>query len=351
MRTSSARPTGRPAASRSSTMSKPLYLGDLAQPGAQHRLAAKLARQQQVAGIDRHAEMDDLAAGFLDAGGYDVVTIDDRRGAGDQEDIATLAFQILQGGRDLAGVMRDAALADQCAAERRQPPGRRCHGLGQNLVARAGQPRLHKAGAHRLERRDRDQWLVGRLRDLDRARDGAARRGIGNDLDRGHHLARLDPGIGRQGRDRDRFVELVQRVDALVIDNGQARFERVVIAAAGEGRGDLDALAGQRLRHRSRGLVLVHVVGIETGGDHARHAGRLQPGDIGLRQHTALGEVDAVGAPTVRQDGAGGLVDGRVAESHGGDLGRDHLFPPAGADSTIWPGSRRRSRPATWRRY
>ena len=57
---------------------------------AQHRLAVELGRQQQVAGIDRHAEMDDLAARLLDAGRHHVVAVDDRRGAGDQEDVAAL---------------------------------------------------------------------------------------------------------------------------------------------------------------------------------------------------------------------------------------------------------------------
>ena len=127
MRTISARPTGRPAASRSSTMSKPLYLGDLAQPGRPSTgLPSSSASQQQVAGIDRHAEMDDLAARLLDAGRHDVVAVDDRRGAGDQVDVAALAFSSLERAGDRLGVVRRPAFADQRAAERRSAACRSC---------------------------------------------------------------------------------------------------------------------------------------------------------------------------------------------------------------------------------
>ena len=81
-------------------------------------------------------------------------------------------------------------------------------------------------------------------------------------------------GEGRQGRHGDRLVELVQRIDALVIDDRQPGLAGEVIAAAGERRGDLDALAGQRLGDGRRRLVLVHVVGIEARRDHDRRRRR-----------------------------------------------------------------------------
>ena len=135
---------------------------------AQHRLAVELGGQQQVAGIDRHAEMDDLAARLLDAGRHDVVAVDDRRGAGDQEDVAALGPELLQSAGDGLGVVRDPPLADQRAAERGQPLGRGADRLVEDLVARAGEPGLHQPRLHRLERRDGDQRLVGRIRHLER---------------------------------------------------------------------------------------------------------------------------------------------------------------------------------------
>ncbi len=83
-----------------------------------------------------------------------------------------------------------------------------------------------------------------------------------------------------------------------------------------------------------------------------RDTGRLQLGDVLARQHAALGEVDAIGAPAVRQDGAGRLVDGRFAEPHAAATLGALTAPPAGAPAPrrSGPGSTRRSRPATWRR-
>ena len=53
-----ARAPGRPRSSRTSTQSKPFSLGLRAQPGAPITGRPRaLADQQQVAGIDRHAEM------------------------------------------------------------------------------------------------------------------------------------------------------------------------------------------------------------------------------------------------------------------------------------------------------
>ena len=63
-----ARLTGRPASSRISTQSKPFSFGERAQPGAPSTACPpQAADQHQVAGIDRHAEMLDLAADRFDA--------------------------------------------------------------------------------------------------------------------------------------------------------------------------------------------------------------------------------------------------------------------------------------------
>src|SRR5262249_1846864 len=111
-----------------------------------------------------------------------------------------------------------------------------------------------------------------------------------------------------------------------------------MIAAAGERRGDFDALAGQRLGEHGRRLILVHVVGIEARRHDARYAGRPELGDVVGAQHAALGEVHAVRAPAMRQDGAGGLVDRSIAESHAAaTLGAERASSRRARTSMIWP--------------
>ncbi len=171
MRTISARPTGRPAASRSSTMSKPLYLGDLAQPGRPSTgLPSSSPVSSRLPGSTGMPKwMTSPPASSMPAG-----TTSWRSTIAEAPAIRKMSqpspLQFLQRAGDGLGVMGDAALADQRAAERGQSLGRGADRLVQHLVARAGQPGLHQAGAHRLERRDGDQRLVGRLRDFDGAR-------------------------------------------------------------------------------------------------------------------------------------------------------------------------------------
>ena len=260
--------------------------------------------------------MDEPAAGLLDAGRHDVVTVDDRRGAGDQEDVAALLLEFTKRRGDLAGIVAAAALAGQGAAERGQAPGRRGDRLVEHLVACPGQPGLHQAGAHRPEWLHRDKRPVGRLGNVDRTMHGLFRRRVGNDLHCCHHLAWRHAREGRQGRDSDRFVQLVQGVDALLIDHGEAGLTGKVIAAAREGGGDVDPLTRQGARQFLRRFVFMHVARIESRGDDRRGTGGLQPADILGRQSPALGEVDSVRAPAVRQDGAGGVVDRSLSEAH-----------------------------------
>ena len=60
---------GTSASMRCSTQSKPFSFGERAQPGAPMiGMPVALGEQQQIAGIDRHAEMLDPAAARLDRG-------------------------------------------------------------------------------------------------------------------------------------------------------------------------------------------------------------------------------------------------------------------------------------------
>ena len=86
---------GRPAARRTaavSTKSMPFSFGLRAQPGSTSAgRVADPAEADQVAGIDRHAEMQDLAARAHDAGRADVAPVHDRRGADHQQQVGALA--------------------------------------------------------------------------------------------------------------------------------------------------------------------------------------------------------------------------------------------------------------------
>src|SRR5262249_1394119 len=157
---------------------------------------------------------------------------------------------------------------------------------------------------------DTNGWLADFATSMARL---TAVRGVGNDLHRRHQLAGLDAGEGRQRGDCHRLVELVQRIDALMIDDGEAGLAREVVAAAGEGRRDLDALAGQRARDRGGGFVLVHVVGIEAGGDHRRGARGPEPGPILLPQHPPPGASHPPRAPPGPPRGPRRPVAGRFA--------------------------------------
>ena len=138
MRTISARPTGRPAASRSSTMSKPLYLGDLAQPGRPSTgLPSSSAVSSRLPGSTGMPKWMDLAAGLPRCrpaprrGGRRSPR---RRRSGRGR---SLPPSVPSAHRQWPGVVRHAALAVQRAAERRQALGRRADRLVEHLVARA----------------------------------------------------------------------------------------------------------------------------------------------------------------------------------------------------------------------
>ena len=61
---------------------------------AEHRAAVELAEEKQIAGIDRHAEMPDPAAGRLDRGGDNVGLVGDRRRAEGDQQVRPLAAQL-----------------------------------------------------------------------------------------------------------------------------------------------------------------------------------------------------------------------------------------------------------------
>ena len=223
MRMISSRPTGTPAQRRSSTQSKPLTFGERAQPGRPSTgVSPSLPEQQHVAGIDRHAEMLDPAAGLLDRRRDHVAPIDDDRGAVHQHH---LGAGIDGGGDEQAPARRPyarsaprIASAEPSAASRVSvtarvlsrmlsfSPGSRvwisATRRGANAATRSSGSALGREGGgarHRcLRHRERD------------------------DLHRRHHLPRLDDREGRQGAERHGLVDEVEPVEPVAVEHQEA---------------------------------------------------------------------------------------------------------------------------------
>ena len=202
----SASVTSMPAISRSSTQSKPFSLGLRAQPGAPSTgLPSISADHDQIAGIDRHAGADDLAAGRSDRRRDDVVGIAHRRRAEHHHHVVVARRATSAPRRPpprRAAVRRSAVTRLPERASRASvtltvlastlslTPGStvwtRPTLSGRNgLTAKASRP------AH--SRSD----LIDQRR-LDGERD---------DLHRRHHLAGLDRGILGDGGDGDRRID------------------------------------------------------------------------------------------------------------------------------------------------
>ena len=83
---------------------------------AEHRPAARVADQQQIAGIDRHAEMLDAPADRLDRGRDHVAPVGDGRGAEHDDQLGALVEHLLDRLRERALLVRHAALGDDRGA-------------------------------------------------------------------------------------------------------------------------------------------------------------------------------------------------------------------------------------------
>ena len=115
-------PTGKPARRRWRTQSNPFSFGLRAQPGAPRTgLPPSAAEEQQIAGIDRHAEMLDPAADRLDRGWNDVAPVGDRRGAEDDDHVGAIVAGGLQRRRQGARLVRHAPIGDDARSGWREP--------------------------------------------------------------------------------------------------------------------------------------------------------------------------------------------------------------------------------------
>ena len=111
----SARVIGTSARTRCSTQSKPFSFGERAHPGAPMiGDSAAFGQQQQIAGIDRHAEPLDAPADRLDCGRNDVAPVGDRGGAERDQRVAAVD-EPPQRFRQRPDLVRDASPAPRCA--------------------------------------------------------------------------------------------------------------------------------------------------------------------------------------------------------------------------------------------
>ena len=176
---------------------------------AEHGLAVKLADEQQVAGIDRHAEMLDLAAGRLDRSGDNVGLVDDRGGAEGDQDVRPLPAQP---GQRLGQVLpmscgtRTSSISDGAGAL--QPLLEDAPRLVHHRGLQPGQHGRREPDLQRPPGRDARSAAPQSLRPLATALSGMAKGMI-------FTVATMRPGFDRsefrQGRDGQARIEAVQR--------------------------------------------------------------------------------------------------------------------------------------------
>ena len=106
-----------------------------------------MPEQQQIARIDRHAEMIDRAAGRLDRGRDHIAAVDDRRGAVDQEQIdPSPIVAAISAARSLL-LCAQRRLERQGATERIEPALRHLAGFVEDRLLETRQPRLDQSDA------------------------------------------------------------------------------------------------------------------------------------------------------------------------------------------------------------
>ena len=281
---------------------------------ADDRLAGDLTQQDQVAGIDRHAELQDLAAAALDRGRDHVAPVDDGRPAHHQHDAGAVAERALDDLAQRGGLVRRAQIDGIAGAHRGQP----AVGDGDGLV----EQRRLDGGKLGLDQRDLawPERMEGQHRLLARDRQAGIERGAldgeRDDLDGRRHLVRLHRGVVRQGRERDRLVHLVDGVDLRRIDAQDAARAGIEVDAAGERRLDAQSLGAEQRAERGGGGVLADVVRFEARDRDGAAAAFLDGFDVGGAQDAALLEGDLAVAQRVGQDSAGALFDWEFGEDH-----------------------------------
>ena len=118
----SSRVTGMPASNRISTQSNPFSFGERAQPGAPSKVfPLELSDQDEIAGIDRHAEMLDAPARRLDRGRDHVAPVGDGRRAEHDHKLGAVAQHLRDGAFRSARLLVHRRVAPRQSTRRRAP--------------------------------------------------------------------------------------------------------------------------------------------------------------------------------------------------------------------------------------
>ncbi len=282
---------------------------------AEDRLALYVPDQHQVAGIDRHAEMLDLAAHRLDRGRNNIAAVGDGGGAEHHHQLGALLQHFVDGLGHSALLMGHAALGDDDSAGRRQPNLGDAKRLLDHLGGEPRQQGRNDAYFLDLVRRNADERLAG---DLERGVERGLPDRERNDLHRRDHLAFDHRLERRQSRESDRLIDPVEVVNGVFVDHQDAGLFSKQVGAAGEGAIDVNALPCHRLGDLGRGTVLGDVARLEPRHHDVLDAGRLQRRNFGGADQGALLQHQRTLTDGVDRGGALGLPRRDRAELHVG---------------------------------
>jgi len=204
---------------------------------AQHRHATGVADQEQIAGIDRHAEMLDNTADVFKRRRNHVAPVGDRGGAEYDHEFGAEIEYLLDRGGQRGFFMRHPALGNDRGGGGRQPLGGDAQCLFHHLRR---QPRQQgRNDADPLDPVGRDRHAAG----LRRCHGRIAQAGFDperHDLDGCDHLAGHHGLKCGQRREGDRLVDPVDVVDRVAIDHQHAGARRKQVGTSGEGALDVE---------------------------------------------------------------------------------------------------------------
>src|SRR5439155_228780 len=282
---------------------------------ADNGISARLRDQQEIAGINRHAEMLDAPADRLNCGGDHIAPVGDGRGSEHDDEFSARAEHLLHGARERALLVWYAPFGDDRGRGWRQAFLRHFQGLVDHL---AGESRQHGRNHTDLANaiRGNAHQRARRLGDGKRRIARLLSHGERDDLHGGDHLARDHRLIGRKRRERDRLVDLVEAVDRTLIHDQHASGLGEEIRAPGEGSFDVHSLPCHRRRDLGRGCVLRDIP--RLGARYYDHfdAGGLERGDLVLADQRALFQHEAALADRMHRNATLRLRHWHRAELH-----------------------------------
>ena len=223
----------------------------------------------------------DPPADRLDRGRNHVAPVGDRGGAEHDDEFGARLEHLVERLGERALLMRHAPLRDDGGARGRERALGDLQGLLDHLgrqAPAAGRDDADLAHAIRRDAHQRRRRCATRERRVARLAGDRER----NDLHGRDHLAGDHRLVGRQRREGDRLVDLVEAVDRVLVDHQHAGGLGEQIGAAGEGAVDPHALARDRGRDLGRRLILRHIARLEPRHHDLGDAGGLQRRDLGL---------------------------------------------------------------------